>query len=265
MEFNTNGLKIYYSDAGPKNGLPVVLIHGFPFRSAMWQPQIDALSGRYRVVAADVRGHGRSDAGDGQYTLEFFVDDLLALLDHLEIPSAVLVGLSMGGYIALRAAERNPDRVRALVLCDTRSEADSNEAKVKRSAHIRRVKKDGTGPFAEDFVKSVFSPEAFQNNPSAVEFIKEIIRNNPPAGICGTLLALASRTDATPSLPDIKVPTAVVVGEKDILTPPSLARAMQEKIPEAELHIIPGAAHMSNLENPEEFNKVLLDFLSKLK
>jgi len=264
MLVTINGTKLYYAEGGNSTGAPVVLVHGFPFSHEMWKPQVDALSSKYRVVVYDVRGHGQSDAGDGQYTLEFLVDDLVGLLDHLKIDKAIVCGLSMGGYIALRAIERNPERFRALVLCDTRSEPDSNDAKLKRAAAIKTVKQQGAAAFAEGFVKAVVASETFPSRPETVEMIKNIIRRNPPVGICGALLALASRTDTTAGLSQISVPMLILVGEHDALTPPSTAKAMQERIRGAELHIIPHAAHMSNLENPAEFNGQLLAFLEKL-
>lgn len=259
-----NDTMLDHTETGPADGPPVVLIHGFPFSQEMWTPQIGVLSPRFRVIAYDVRGHGKSPPGDGQYTLEFFVDDLIGLLDHLKIDRAILCGLSMGGYIALRAVERDPGRVRALVLCDTRSEADSNEAKLKRAATIKMVRKHGTALFAEGFVKSIFAPETFTANPDAVAMIKRIIQDSPPAGICGTLLALASRTDTTAGLPRIAVPTLILVGDQDGLTPPTAAEAMREKIPNSKMYVLPQAAHMSNLENPREFNARLLDFLARV-
>jgi len=264
MEATINNITISYTETGDPSGTPVVLIHGFPFSQAMWKPQVEALSAKYRVITYDVRGHGESEVGDGQYMIEFFVDDFFGLLDHLNIEKAAVVGISMGGYIALRAIERNPERFRALVLCDTRSEADTNEVKLKRAASIKTVKAQGVKVFAEEFVRSVFAPQTFQTNPDAVNFIKDIIERNSPIGICGTLLALASRTDTTAVLPNITVPTLVLVGEQDTLTPPSAAQAMKEKIPNAELHIILNAAHISNLENLKVFNSVLLKFLEGL-
>lgn len=265
MRARINGLEMAYNIAGNPANLPVLFIHGFPFSQDTWKEQVNLLSDAYRVITYDVRGHGGSEVGDGQYTLEFFVDDFLGLLDHLKIEKAAVVGLSMGGYIALRAIERSPERFRALVLCDTRSEADTNEGKIKRSASIKSLKTEGVKKFAEGFVKAVFAPQTFETKPDTVRFIQEIIEKTSPAAIAGTLLALAARTETTQSLPNIKVPTLVLVGEHDTLTPPSAAEAMHAKIPDSELHVIPGAAHMSNLENPEEFNKHLLDFLSQLK
>lgn len=265
MKVKLNNTTINYTERGLPQGLPVVFIHGFPFDHTMWEPQMKALPNHIRAITYDVRGHGQSDVADGQYTIEFFVDDLIALLDLLVVEQAVLCGLSMGGYIALRAAERHPDRIKALVLCDTRSEADPNEGRVKRSAAIKSIKTDGVPAFAEGFVKAIFAERTFQNNPKAIEEIKSAIKINSPIGICGTLLALASRTDTTAYLPHINVPTLILVGEQDKLTPPSASRAMHEAIQGSEIRIISHAAHMSNLENPSEFNRHLIEFLNKLK
>src|SRR5260370_36295676 len=176
MEARVNGLNFFYTDSGKPSHPPILFVHGFPFSHAMWEVQVELLKTDHRVMTYDLRGHGKSDAGDGQYLLEFFVDDLIGLLDHLELEKVTLCGLSMGGYIALRAIERNPERVKALILCDTRSEADSNEAKLKRAASIKTVKKEGVNTFAEGFLKAVFAPQSPQIHPEAVNDIREIIQ-----------------------------------------------------------------------------------------
>jgi len=264
MKITLNGIALNYVERGIPQGLPVVFIHGFPFNHEMWNPQMKALPNNIRAISYDVRGHGASDVGDAQYSIEFFVDDLIALLDHLVIDRAVLCGLSMGGYIALRAFERHPDRVRALVLCNTRSEADSNEAKVRRSATIRTVKTAGVKIFSEDFLKSVFTPESIASNAGAVDMIRRIILNNSPLGICGTVLALAARTDTTSALGSISVPTLLIGGEQDTLTPPADLQHMHDRIRGSEIHILPHAAHLSNLENAPAFNDVLIKFLKRI-
>src|SRR5258708_26186928 len=263
MPFPSQGYKIPYNEYGPGGKSQTVFIHGFPFSQEMWQPQIQGLQASFPLVTYDNRGHGASDAGDGQYMLEFLVDDLIGLLDLLKLQKVTLCGLSMGGYIALRAVERNPERVHALALCDTRSEADSNEAKIKRAAGIRTVKEKGVSAFAEGFLKAAFAPKSFETRPQAVEAIRKTILANPPLGICGTLLALATRTDTTATLPNIKVPTLILVGDQDPITPPAAAQSLQKSIPGSELHIIPDAAHLSNLEDPQAFNQHLLMFLRK--
>jgi pimeloyl-ACP methyl ester carboxylesterase len=255
MKTLLNDFAINYTECGLPQGLPVVFIHGFPFSHEMWKPQLNAIPNNIHAIAYDVRGHGLSDVGDGQYSIEFFVDDLIALLDHLFIEKAILCGLSMGGYIALRTIERHPDRVCGLVLCDTKSEPDTNTVKIKRSATMKLVKTAGVRTFAEDFVKTILWEKTYERNPSTVAFIKQMICANSPLGICGTLLALASRTDTTPELSSTNIPTCIIVGEHDKLTPSSDVQTM---------HVLPNAAHMSNLENTQEFNERLIAFLKKL-
>ena len=148
--------------SGPVNATPIVFIHGFPFNREMWQPQVEFLEKSYRVITYDLRGHGKSTVGDGQYFMEYFVDDFITLLNHLKIASAVICGFSMGGYIALRAIERYPEKFKGLILADTRSEADSNEAKLKRAAGLMAIKSQGMALFAEGFLKMALAPETFK-------------------------------------------------------------------------------------------------------
>ncbi len=253
-----------YVERGAPDGVPVVFVHGFPFSLEMWDPQMRALPNHFRAIAYDVRGHGQSDVGDGQYSIEFFVDDLMALLDHLVIEKATFCGLSMGGYIVLRAYERHPERFNDMILCDTKSAADTNEGKAKRAATLQAVKTNGVDRFADDFVKSVFAESTFKNNPGAVERIKSVIKANSPIGIGGTILALAARTDTTPVLEKISVPTLILCGDHDVLTTPGDARFMQEHIKGSTLHIVPDASHLSNLENPKYVNENLLAFLKQI-
>lgn len=243
-----------------------MFIHGFPFSSEMWDGQAQILQGNknMRIITYDLRGHGQSDVGDGQYTIELFVDDLIALLDHLKITRTILCGFSMGGYIALRAVERNPDRFNALVLCDTMSAADSNEAKTRRANSIKVIKNQGVGQFVEGFLKAVFAPHTFDSYPDVVNKISRTILSNSPLGICGALLAMAGRTETTESLSKINIPTLILVGEHDIVTPPSAAKNMHDRIRNSRLHVLDNAAHMSNLENPKVFNEHLMEFLAEV-
>ena len=259
-----NSNPIYYIDEGKPDAMPVIFLHGFPFNHEMWKAQVELVSKEHRAIAYDIRGHGKSYIGEAQFTIEHHVDDLIALLDHLKIEKTVIVGLSMGGYIVLRALERNPERFRAAVLCDTKSEPDADAGKLKRFEGMKGVREHGSEVFGEAFAKNVFAPESFTTKPEAVAFIKNIIKATPSLSIAGTLLALAARTDTTPSLSNIKIPTLILVGEKDVTTPPANSQSMHEKIAGSELHIIPNAAHMSNLENPEAFNRHLLSFLKRV-
>jgi 3-oxoadipate enol-lactonase len=264
MKVSINGFGIEYSLEGPESGLPVVFIHAFPMSKEMWAPQVDALKNEYRVLTYDVRGHGQSDIGTGQYTIEFCVDDLVGLLDHLNLMKVVVVGLSMGGYIALRAIERHPDRFRAAVLCNTRSEPDTNEAKIKRSADIKVIQTLGMRRITEFFLPKFFHDRTFTTNPDIIKFAKTIIGKNNPTGVTGMLLALAARTDTTPSLAKIRMPVLLIAGEFDQLTPPAVIASIHQKIPGAVIHTVPGAAHYSNLENSEVFNTSVINFLETL-
>lgn len=265
MKVIINNLNINCKISGNPNGLPVIFIHGFPFDHQMWQPQLRSIPEKYFTIAYDIRGHGESDYGDGQYLIEFFVDDLIELMNHFKIPNAVIVGLSMGGYIALRTIERNPERVRALVLCSTKSSADTNEAKIRRARQIKIVKQEGIHRFSEEFLKSIFSENTFTRSPSMIDIIRNIINKTSPLSIASTLIALSARTDTTEVLKNIQVPTLIMVGEKDTLTTPEDAIKMQNLISNSELHIIPDAAHMINIENSVLFNKFLFEFLNKLE
>ena len=264
MYIKINGFGINYITEGSHTNLPVVLIHGFPFNKEMWNPQIDVLKKDYFVIAYDVRGHGQSDVGNGQYTIEYCVDDLIGLLDTLKITKVVLVGLSMGGYIALRATERNPDRIKGLVLCDTKSESDNNEAKIRRAQQAKSVKIYGSQKFANTFIPTIVCENTLKRKPEIVKFIHTMIDDNSTIAVAGMLIALAARTDTTSSLNKINVPTLLIVGEHDALTTTSGMTSMKEKIPNSDMHEISNAAHISNLENPEEFNRHLLDFLKKI-
>jgi 3-oxoadipate enol-lactonase len=265
MKIKINGMTMNYVERGTPGGIPVLFVHGFPFNLEMWDPQMRAIPNQFRAIAYDVRGHGQSDVGDGQYTLEFFVDDLIALIDHLVVEKTILCGLSMGGYIALRAVERHPERFNGLILCDTKSEADSNEGRVKRAVSLKALKNSGVEPFADGFVKSVFAESTFKDNPSVVEKVKSIIKANSPIGIGGTLLALACRTDTTAVLEKVTIPTLVLCGEHDALTTPKDAEFLHERIKNSTLFLVPNAAHLSNLENPAFFNEKLVSFLKSVR
>ena len=264
MKISAEGYEFEYRVQGAEGGLPLIFLHGFPFSSAMWEPQLAALPPEYRAYSYDLRGLGANEPGDGQYTIEGHVDDLLALMAAWRIPRAVLIGLSMGGYIALRAIERAGDRFLAAVLADTRSETDSDPGRWRRAAQVKEVKRIGSKSFAEVLLPAGFSPESMKNRPEIVEPIRQCIARTPPLAIAGTLIALAARSDTTSSLEKFRLPVLIVVGEKDTITPPESARSMHQRIAGSRLEVIPGAAHLSNLENSGVFNRHLLEFLGSV-
>ena len=248
---------------GPERGPPVVLLHGFPLHGGMWVGQREALAGRWRLIVPDLRGHGASDVGDGQYAMDFLADDLFAVLEATTAKPVVGCGLSMGGYVLLRAWEREPVRFRALVLADTRSTADPDAGRLKRLDAVRALRREGLATYADAFVGTALGVTTRTERPAVVEVVKAMIRSNPVAGLVGAQLAMAARTDTTPALAGITVPTLVVVGGEDELTPPDVARELADHVPGARLVTIPRAGHLTPLESPAEFNAALVDFLTE--
>lgn len=262
MLAHINGINLAYTDQG--QGLPVIFVHAFPLSRAMWAPQVEALTGRFRVIAVDLRGHGESDAPLWRYTLEQFADDLCGLLEHLSIPRAVFVGLSMGGYTLFAFYRKYADRVTGLVLADTRAQEDTEEGRAKRVAMAQTAYKEGPAAVARQMLPILFSPAALSSRPDLIQLAEGIIEGTQVSGIAGDLMAMAERSDSRPLLREIGCPTLVLVGEWDQGTPPADARVMAEGIPGARLAIIPQAGHLSNLEQPELFNRELTTFLERL-
>ena len=258
-----NDLSVYIS--GNNESKTILFVHGFPFDHTMWQIQIDEFSKDYNCVLYDIRGLGESPAGDGQFTMESFVDDLETILDELKLNRPILCGLSMGGYISLRAVERIQEKFSAAILCDTRSESDNNEGKLKRAAGIKRINKEGLALFAKDFITNCFGDDFKQNRKEAFQKIIEKSSRFNPTGVKGSLLAMLSRSDTTASLGKINIPTLLICGEEDALTPPSIMKDMFHKINNAEFVEIPKAGHMTPIENPLLVNKSIRDFLTRNK
>jgi 3-oxoadipate enol-lactonase len=264
IKITVNDLMISYNDEG-KIGDPVIIfIHGFPFNKSMWNKQSEALKENYRVIAYDVRGHGNSDAGIKDFSIDLFAADLLSLMDKLKIDKAMLCGLSMGGYIALNAIENYPDRFDAVILSDTTCTADTPEAKEKRIKTIESIKRNGVEKFAEESVKNLFAPESFSTKKLEIAAVREMIVNTTEESLCNTLRAFYERKETCSKLHDIKVPVLIMVGIEDKITPPAAAQFMNEKIKESLLSIVEHAGHLSNIENPSEFNNQLEEFVSTI-
>ncbi|MGE5440311.1 MAG: alpha/beta fold hydrolase [Bacteroidota bacterium] len=256
-----NGLQVF--EDGHKNNKPVIFIHGFPFDHTMWKSQVEFLKQNYYCVTYDIRGLGKSDAGDGQYTIESFTDDLFKIIDELKLMKPVLCGLSMGGYIALRAIERSQDRFSGLVLMNTKAAPDDNEGKLKRADGIKKINTQGIEKFISTFVPNCFGDIAMSEMKKMYEgTLKKSMQSNP-TGVKGCLLAMAGRTDLEPFLGKIELPTLVLCGSLDKLIPPPVMRAMSEKIKGSEFAATPRAGHLTPLENPEFVNDVLAGFLHR--
>lgn len=256
-----NGLSV--NTFGDEKNQPVIFVHGFPYDHTMWEDQINFLKDKYFCVAYDVRGLGASFVGDGQYTMEFFVDDLFSIISELKLKKPILCGLSMGGYIALRAVERNQDLFSALILLDTRSEADDNTGKLKRAAGINQINTEGLEKFVKAFVTFCFADEApIEQEEMFNRTLQKSYKHNP-VGVKGCIIAIMSRTDTTNFLSHIRIPTLVICGSFDKLTPPLVMRAMAEKIHGSEFAVVPRAGHMTPLENPANVNDLIGGFLKR--
>lgn len=259
MNSTKNNTVIYQE--GKENPQAIIFIHGFPFDCKMWSGQVEYFKKNYHCVTYDIRGLGESPAGDGQFTMESFVDDLFEIMDELSLNKPVICGLSMGGYIALRAVERDEKKFRAVILCDTKSEADSNAVKLNRAAGIKQINNEGVQKFIGSFVPKCFTDKFINSNmPGYKEVLNRALRSDPK-GIKGCLLAMAGRTDTTGYLSKVKIPVLVICGAEDKITPPDIMKAMSDKISTSEFLIVREAAHLSPVENSKFVNSSIDKFI----
>lgn len=256
-----NGIRLAWNDQG--QGLSVVLLHGFPFSHWMWRAQTAALARGHRVVTPDFRGFGES--GGTPENLEQLAADLHALLEHLALSRFVLGAFSMGGYVAFRYLAQHADRLAGLMLLDTRPEPDTEEGRQRRYAGIERIRTEGPAGFLDDFVKLVVSPRTLESRPEVVTEVRRLMEGVRADALAGGLRAMAERPDSTPLLGTVRVPTLILVGEDDKATPVESSRKMAAAIPGAELVIIPGAGHMTNVEQPDAFNTAVQMFLRRIR
>ena len=264
--FTFEGLSVHYLDEGAGDQA-VVFVHGFPFEASMWEPQIPVVTdaGR-RVVAPDLPGFGQSavPADRSAYSIDRYADLVAALVEELGLGPVVLVGLSMGGYIALAVVRRHPGVLAGLVLADTRADRDTPEGRQTRSDQQALVEERGdVTPLVDGLLTRVLA-EAGPRRAEVGARLGDMMRSTAPAGWIGALEAMKQRRDQTDLLPSISVPALVVVGESDALVPLEVAEGMAKAIPGARLEVVPDAGHVANLENPEAFNRAFADFLARL-
>jgi len=262
MKASIAGTEMAYETRG--SGPALLLLHAFPLGQAMWDPQMEPLARRFQVVRFDARGFGGTPPGQGLMTMERMADDGAALLDHLGLSRAVVCGLSMGGYAALAFARRHAARLRGLVLCDSKAGADTDEARQGRAALAEKVLKEGADAAAEATLPKLLGATTHAQRPEVVARVRSIITANPARGIADALHGLAARADSRPSLREIAVPTLIVCGEEDVLTPPAESTALRDGIAGSRLEMVPQAGHLSNLENPAAVNALLERFLTGL-
>ena len=259
-KINIGGVDIQYADQG--NGPAVLFLHAFPLSLHMWDDQ-EALAPRYRIVRFDARGFGGSDVGDALLTMARIADDAAVLIDRLRLGPVILVGCSMGGYAALSFAQKHALLLRGLVLVDTRAAADSSEARKGRGDLAAKVLKEGAGPVLDAFLPKVVGETTKASRADVIAKLKDVMLKTSPQALSDGLHGMATRQDSTPLLREINVPTLVVCGEEDVITPRPDAEILQRGIKGAELVMIPKSGHLPSMETPDAFNSALSSFLSR--
>ena len=242
--------------------VPILLIHAFPLDARMWRPQLEAFTPAIRVLAPDLRGFGRNQRGPLFESVDQHAKDLVALLDRASAPRALVVGLSMGGHIALSLTRRHPHRVAGLLLADTRAEPDDPSDKAQRDALIEQVQSVGTSLLPNTMLPRLVTKAC---DDTIRNMLRGLMLEQEPSGVQAALVALRDRPDARGGLFQIHCPTALVCGEHDAITPPSVMQMLADAIPDATLTVVPGAGHMTNLEAPAAFNQVLANLHDRVR
>ncbi len=259
-KISLGGVEIQYAERG--QGPAVLFLHGFPLSLGMWDGQ-EALSTRYRIVRFDARGHGGSGVSDSALTMDRIAEDAALLIDRLRLGPVILAGCSMGGYAAFAFAQKHRSLLRGLVLVDTRAGADTPEARKGRSDLAAKVMKEGAQAALDAFLPKIVGETTKATRADVVAKLKDMILATPKQGISDALHGIAARQDSTAFLREIDVPTLVVCGEEDVITPRAEAEILQKGIKGAELAMIAKSGHLPSMETPEEFNRVLEAFLRR--
>ncbi|TWU30417.1 alpha/beta fold hydrolase [Bythopirellula polymerisocia] len=260
-------IQLTYSDSG--SGQPVVLLHGFPLDHAMWTPQIVALSDHARVIAPDLRGFGQSTLGpqDAEQGVEMhqYAADILGLLDKIGVKEPVILcGFSMGGYILWQFALRYPERVKAIVLCDTRAVADTAEAREGRIKTADEVLRLGTDSLVAGMLPKMLSKATLSQRPEVVRQVTQIMRSCQPAAVAAALRGMAEREDVTAKLAKISQPALIIVGTEDAISPPAEMRSISESLSHVQFVEIPEAGHMTTMENAGAVSESLQRFVTEM-
>jgi len=263
MRFSSDDAEIFYTVMG--DGPPVVLLHPFPANHKMWLPAAELLAGRYRLILPDLRGHGQSTPGDGPATMQKHAADLVRLTEACGVGKAVYAGVSIGGYILFELWRRHRDRVSGLILCDTRAGADSDQGRANRLKAADDVEKQGPVPFIDSMIPKLLGDTTRTTRPDLVERARKMMLEAPVAGIAAVQRGMAARPDSTADLKTINVPTLVIVGVEDTLTPLSEAESMQRQVAGSRLQVIPRAGHYAVFEQHEAAGKAIRGFLDGLK
>ena len=259
MKLKANDIEVNCEVSGKQDAPAVMLSHSLGSSLVMWNPQIEALESHFRVLRYDMRGHGESDAPHGAYTLEQLGEDAVGLLDALNIQVVQWVGLSIGGMIGQYLALNHADRLRSLVLCDTAA-AIEEEAQAMRQQRIETAREQGMEPLVESTLDRWFTQDFLKRNSPQVDLIRRHFLATPVAGYIGCSEAIGN-LNYLERLSEVKTPTLIIVGEEDPATPVAASEAIHERMPDSRLVVLPSAAHLSNVEQPDAFNRALIGFL----
>ncbi|WP_026116461.1 alpha/beta fold hydrolase [Nocardiopsis valliformis] len=261
---SVRGISVSYTDRGA--GCPVLFIHGHPFDRTMWEPQVRALAGRgYRTIVPDLRGYGRSTVVPGVTSMDALARDLAAFLDHLQLDVVNVVGLSMGGQVALELYRLFPDRVDSLTLAATNPMPETEQGRLSRKRMAARLREEGMRGYADEMLVGMMTAENVRELPAVADHVRAMMYAAPPEGAAAAQLGRAERPDHTLLLKRISAPTLLVVGQHDGFTPPEGAELMHVQVPDSVVEIIEGAGHLPNLERPDRFNEVLRRFLEQAR
>lgn len=254
-------------DTKPPSGTPLLgtllCLHAFPLNAQMWEPQLSFAQAGWRIVAPHWRG--LQDEQPPAESFDAMADSVVDLLGSLAISRAVVCGVSMGGYLAFALLRRAPQLVRALVLCDTRAEADAPQARDGRLQMLATLREKGVSAVADEMIPRLLGETTRQTQPAVADRVRALALSNRREGVAGIITAMMTRADSTPLLSTIACPTLILVGREDVITPPAMSEAMQRAVPESELVVFERTGHLPNLEQPDSFNATLARFLGSLR
>lgn len=263
MRLTSQDAEIHYEILG--EGPDLVLLHPFPTNHRFWMGVADMLASRYRLIAYDLRGHGDSSAGAGAATMEKHAADLAHLCEVVKVSQAIFAGVSIGGYVLFEFWRRHRERVAALILSDTRATPDTEEGRAARLKSAEDVLENGPAAFLESMVPKLLGQHTRDNRPDVVEGARKMMSQMTAAGIAAIQQGMAARPDSVPTLATINVPTLVLVGAEDTLTPPADAELMHKGITDSRFEVVPRAGHCAIYEQRNAAGKLIREFLDGLE
>ncbi|HXG88108.1 MAG TPA: alpha/beta fold hydrolase [Vicinamibacterales bacterium] len=263
-----DGRTVAYFDSAPteRSARVLVLIHAFPLGAAMWEGQVKALPEGWRLLAPDLRGFGGSTLPevDNHPAMADYAADVTDLLSELGIESAVIGGCSMGGYVAFAVMRAAPGLAKALILVDTRATADTSEGRANRRGMLALLDREGASGVAREMMPKLLGKTSIDQRQDLEPLVRRFIKQQSPAAVRGAINRMMERPDSTAVLQNLTIPTLIIVGEEDTLTPPDDARKMQASYPSSELVVLARTGHLPSLEQPDAFNAAVRTFLSAL-